>query len=130
MTHAHTYDEFLDLVEELGYLEDREHVDMAVKMVLGILASRMPEEQARKFTRALPEPLTFERLYGHQKAVLGIKVDQYVCEVGDKFGLEPDEARDLIDTVINIARDSLDPQTLADLEDHLPYRWARTIEEA
>lgn len=130
MVHLHTYDEFLDAVEELGYLDDREHVDMAVKMVLGILASRMPEEQARKFTRTLPEPFTFERLYGHQKVTLGIPVEEYVCEVADKFGLESEEARDLIDTVLSIARDSLDPRTLADLENHLPYKWAKTIEEA
>lgn len=52
------YEDFIRAVSELDFIQDEEEADSAVKAALGILASRLDEEEARKLTEYLPNPLT------------------------------------------------------------------------
>src|SRR5436309_1356740 len=61
------YQQFIQETRKLDFIPDEETADAAVKAALGVLASRLDEEHARKFTAKLPEPLTYERLRGHQQ---------------------------------------------------------------
>lgn len=122
------YDEFTREVMDLNVVRDPDQADAAVKAVLGILASRLKEPQAEKLTQNLPEPLTLEKLRSHQKrTAIPLTVDEYVAEVAAQFKLSLDEAQMLIETVLGIAKENLDDQTLDELESNLPDDWADLI---
>lgn len=124
------YGKYIEALEELGFVDSAESADSKVKAVLGILASRLEAPYSRRFTEHLPDPLTHEKLVGHQATVTGITVEQFVRDVADQFRLSTDESQLLINSVIGLAKEDLDEETLEEIEDHLPTEWARMVREA
>lgn len=124
------YQEIIRRVKELDFIGDEETADAAVKAVLGILASRLDEVQARRLTESLPEPLTLERLRGHQKRIEEISVAQYIAEIGTQFKISTDQANTLINTVLHIAKEATGDGVLVEIENRLPSDWAETIQKA
>lgn len=101
------YERFIQDVQNTGIVTDRESADAMVKAVLGILAGRMTEDQARRLTEDLPEPLTLEELRSHQKYVLNISPEEYTRVIMDQFNLDEEQARALIDTVLLTTKDCI-----------------------
>lgn len=124
------YNDFVNAVENLGYFEDRERAESAVKAALGILASRLEEDEARALTADLPDPLTFEKLRGHQANVTDITFDQYIAELAIAFGLDEDEAHTLVNSVFHLMKDSLEEGVLDEVEGNLPRDWATAMRRA
>ncbi|MBI5642722.1 MAG: DUF2267 domain-containing protein [Deltaproteobacteria bacterium] len=124
------YQKFVNDVENLGFIKDPDTADAAIKAVLGILASSMEEPQARKLTEKLPEPLTYDRLVGHQARLLDISIDEYVAEIGTQFGLNDDEARELVDTIFHNTKKAVGEDTLTELEYDMPSEIAEEFENA
>ena len=124
------YEHFIDKVEQLSFIQDRETADAAVKAVLGILASRLTEDEAQKLTSRLPGPLSLERLRGHQVRTEKISVDEYIVEVAQQFKLSGEDAQKLIMTVLHQAKEALGGETTSELEHVLPADWKETIEKA
>ncbi|MHB9028506.1 MAG: DUF2267 domain-containing protein [Candidatus Latescibacterota bacterium] len=121
------YNNFVQNVQNLDFIDSRETADAAVKAVLGVLASRMTEEQARMLTQKLPYPLNLEKLRGHQKHVLGISPDQYIGVIRTQFNLSEDQTRVLIDTVLRSTKETLGEETFAELQEHIPSEWAAAM---
>lgn len=124
------YEDFIDDVSDLDFIQDRDIADAAVKAVLGILASRVKESEAKKLTEDLPDPLTLERLRGHQRRVTPISAEQFVDEIGAQFSLNRDQARELVNTVLHTAKDAVAEETISELEEKLPSDWAGMVENA
>ncbi len=99
------YDKLLEAVKELDFIPDPETADAAVKAVLGILASAMNEDLDREFTESLPEPLTYDRLRGHQARPLEIDVERYIDGLAAQFCLPEEQARQLIIKTLALARE-------------------------
>ena len=123
------YERFLQDVLNTGIVRDRESADAVVKAVLGILASRMTEDQARRLTENLPEPLTLEELRSHQNYVLNISPEEYTVTIMNQFSLDEDQARALIDTVLLATKDTVGKDMYEELKEHLPADWAKVFEE-
>lgn len=119
----------LDAIETLDFIPDEKTAEAAVKAVVGTLASRLPEERARKFAGALPEPLTYEKLRGRQTTVTDISSEQYVRGISEQFGVERDQAQSLICTVLSAALEEVDEVVFSDLEEGLPADWKELVRQ-
>ncbi len=124
------YDRFIQEVRNLDFIENNETADAAVKATLGILVSRLTEEQARNFTRNLPDPLNLETLRSHQKRAIGISPDEYTGVIRTQFNLGEDQARALIDTVLRSTKATLGEEAFYELRHHMPPEWADVVERA
>ena len=122
------YDEFIEEVLDLDFMEDEEEADAAVKAVLGVLTSNMPEPQARTFAERLPDPLTLEKLRGQRK-MTQISADQYLAVISDQFDIDDFQARTLIRVVLQVAREAVGNETFAELEEYMPSDWVEIMEE-
>jgi hypothetical protein len=81
------YSTFLDKIQSLDFIEDRETADAAIKAVLGIYMSSIDEDRAHKLAENLPEPLILENLRGQQRTKTQVTPDQYLQEIQDQFSM-------------------------------------------
>ncbi len=123
------YEDLLEGAMRTKAIADRETADGVVKAVLGILFSRMPEEDAREFALSLPAPLSFDRLRGHAMPS-GLTMEQYTREIAMQFGVSHEEARQVITSVLHEVKAGLDPGALRRWERHLPLDWIGELESA
>ena len=82
-----TYEDLLQQARRSELFQDQETMESAIKAALGIFASRLDEEPARRFTSVLPKPLTYDVLRGGQANVTNISAGQYVNKVAEQFHL-------------------------------------------
>ncbi len=101
------YQKFTDAAQECEFITDPAMADAAVKAILGIFARSLEEDEARRLTESLPEPLTLERLRGHQERRLKISLPQFISEIGEEFRLTDAQAALLIMTVLRKAERAL-----------------------
>jgi uncharacterized protein (DUF2267 family) len=123
------YQEFIDEVMDLDFIEDEDIADAGIKAVLGILAGNIPEEEAQLLTEGFPQPLSYEKLRGMQKNITGISAEQYITEIANQFDIDEDDARMLINTVIQVARDAAGDEVFNEVEDSLPPDWVEILQE-
>ena len=125
------YDQFLQAVEHLDFIRDRQEADAATKAVLGIFSSRLREPQARHMDQQLPFPLTEQRLRGHQaKTVLAITVPEYVAEIAVQFHINDNQALELIRTVLHQMKETVDNETMAEIENSVSPDWNTLLKNA
>ena len=124
------YEEIIKRISKLDFIKDDQTADAAVKAVLGILAGRLDEVQARKFTEKLPEPLTLEKLRGLERRVDPITVDYYISTIGTQFALTKDQASTLVQNVLHLAKEVTGDGVLVEIERFLPSDWAEAIQKA
>lgn len=124
------YSSYVEQVRNLEFIPDEATADAAVKAVLGILVSRMDEEEARRLCDTLPQPLDYDTLRGHQVRPLDISVDQYFIEIGNQFNLDYNQARVLVTRVLHCVKESLDRPTIDEIEEGLPNDFVQAIEQA
>lgn len=122
------YKALVKSVSRLDFIETEEVADAAVKAALGIMVSRLNEDEARRLTSYLPEPLTFEKLRSHQARDLKINREEYVSEIATQFKIREDEARTLIKTVLQTTKENLPQDQVQELEDNIPDDWATLMD--
>lgn len=115
-----SYEDYLDAVEDLDFVEDRGTADAVVKAILGIVASSLDERRAKKLAAHLPDPLTIGKLRSHQAQKLDITVREFAAEIAAEFGYTDQEAMEAIQTVLHVAKSSISESTLMEIEDNLP----------
>ena len=98
------YNQMLQKVQELDFVSNKDTADAMIKSVLGHLASRMKEAQARKFTQDLPQPLSLEKLRGHQVNNPTISLDQFVNDLRDQFHITNEQVQSLIKTILHTVK--------------------------
>ncbi len=124
------YKQLVDSALRCNVFEDQNTADSAVKAILGILASRMSEEDAREMSSRLPSPLSLDKLRHRQGWPLGISFNQYRYEIADQFHVSQDQAEAVICSVLHEIKEGFSPDTLHKWEQHLPGDWAEEIERA
>jgi uncharacterized protein (DUF2267 family) len=115
------YRKFIDAVQKLGFIQDEQTADAAVKAVLGILASSVNHSMAQNLASVLPEPLDYERLRGHQARPVAITPERYIKDMVAQFGWREDEARAAIVAVLDKARDAVQNNEIRILIETLLY---------
>ena len=118
------YKEFLDCARQQHFVQDP---DAAVKAVCGILASRFEEGDARKFTSKLPQPLTTERLRGHQANPPEISVEDAASTLVQQFQISPEQAAELFRSLTHFARNAVGREVFEKAAQSLPRDWAELL---
>jgi uncharacterized protein (DUF2267 family) len=124
------YERLLENVEKLDFIPDRETAEAAIKAVLGTLASRMKDVQAHRFADTLPEPLTYNKLRGHQINITSISLEQFVRSLGSQFKLNIEQTQTLIRTIFRITKESTPRDSVQEWEQGLPEEWKAVVENA
>ncbi len=122
------YENFIQEVRKLDFMQDDQAADSAIKAVLGILASRMEEPGAKKLTENLPNPLTLEKLRGHQATPTRISADDYVSGIADEFSLDNSQSKGLINKVLHVTKDTIGQDTIRRARELSPGRLGRSTE--
>ncbi|MFP4012834.1 MAG: DUF2267 domain-containing protein [Chitinispirillaceae bacterium] len=124
------YSAILMRVESLPFVENEQKADAMIKSVLGHLASRMNEEEAKQFTKDLPKPLGINELRGHQINVTTISLDQFVSDLKEQFKISTDQVQSLIRAVLHIVKEDTPSDHLKHWQEGLPSEWASMLENA
>jgi uncharacterized protein (DUF2267 family) len=124
------YEEIVMRVEDFGFVRNRDMADAVVKAALGILASRLDEGQARKFTERLPDPLNLELLRGHQERPVEASFDDYVEKLAGQFKISPEDARKLVNRIFHLAKEIVGEEIAREMQTRLPPDWGKAIGEA
>lgn len=123
------YQEILDYVGTLDFVPDRETADSMVKAVLGTLCSSVDEQQCTMLCDKLPEPLTVEKLRSHQARKNQPSFQEYILEIRTQFGLNDDQAFELVDAVIRVTRQAVGDDTWNRFTEHLPAELGQAIKK-
>ncbi len=124
------YQQILQRVHTLDFVENRERADAMIKAVLGTLASRMRSPLAHQFANDLPEPLDYETLRGHQAHSTNSTTEQFFRGICSQFRLSEDHARTLVQTVLHCAKDHQPIEEIESWEQGLPADWVALLEKA
>ncbi|MBW7957098.1 MAG: DUF2267 domain-containing protein [Deltaproteobacteria bacterium] len=124
------YSRFINEIKKFDFIGNEGRADALIKAVLGILASSMDDDTARKFTERLPEPLTFEKLRGHQARPVEITIEEFFSEIGAQFRINPEQAKTAVDAVFHLVKEAVGAHTLSEAEYSMPPDVAEEIEAA
>jgi uncharacterized protein (DUF2267 family) len=122
------YQEFVDYIGTLDFAGDRQTSDAMIQAVLGILFSSVDEPAAEHLAEHLPEPLTVENLRSRQVRKSALSFHDYVQEIRQQFGLNEDEAFELIDSVVRVTREAAGQYTWSRFVEHLPAELGQAIQ--
>lgn len=112
------------------FIQDDAAADAAVKAVLGTLASRLPDDESRTFTEALPSPLNYETLRSHQVNPTAISADDFPVSIATQFKVNEDQANMLIQKVLHVTKQSLDEGEWQQTLQGLPQDWQNRLQAA
>jgi len=98
-----TRDLYLDATMLPGYVETENMAKEAVKTVLGILASKMSDQDARSFITDLPEYMNYKNLRGHQEKLTATTPEDCAGILQDKMKITDEQAEELMLKIISVA---------------------------
>lgn len=124
------YKRFLEEIDYLAFIEDKEAAEAAVKAVVGMLAARLDEPTARHLTEKLPGPLSYDKMVAGWQTPPPASRDEAYAQLAEQFGLDVDEAEELVDTVLRTAMEALDRETVREMESRLPEEWRELLATA
>lgn len=103
---------------------EQKQADAAVKACMGVLASRMTEQDAKEFSNYLPEPLTLASLRNHEPNRKEESLREFFQLMASRFNTDEEEAQKMVEAVLHTAKESLRPQQLNSWREKLPSEWA------
>lgn len=116
-------------VQSLSFIPDTHTADSLIKAVLGHLASRMNENQAREMVKGLPGSLSYTTLRGRQAGEANISTAQFREDIRKQFGLDDDQAAQAIGLITHILKEEFPEQAIRQWEDKLPEDWALLLDQ-
>lgn len=124
------YNEIIRRVRRLDFIRNDEKAAAAVKTVLGVVAGRLSEEQARKLAEKFPE-----QFFGGSPEIEPVKPAAFsVKECNDsicsQFKLSVHQGRTLIRTVLYFTKEASGDTFIMDIKKSLPSDWAEAMEKA
>lgn len=122
-------DYYKETVQALDFIPDEETADKGIKAVLGILASKLDEQEAREFTAELPDYLDYETLRGHQKKPTPVSPYEAVEGIANELNLELGQANELMNKVISVAKEQAKGE-VSDIAAQLSEDWRKALDEA
>jgi uncharacterized protein (DUF2267 family) len=117
------YQDFIDEVEELDFIPERETAEAAVKAVLGIIFMHIDEGLARKLSDLLHEPVALEKLGSHRTKAVPVSFDQFISEISALFRIDKDQSRQIIEAVLYIAKTVLGDGEFEVIRETMPGDW-------
>lgn len=124
------YDQLIQSVKKFTFIGgNEERADAAVKASMGLLASRMSEQDAKEFANYLPEPLTLNTLRSHQQNPNRESLRDYFQIIATQFNTDAAEAQSMVEAVLHAAKESLSPQQFNSWKQKLPAEWARFLDD-
>lgn len=129
MSIQQTQDYYKEIIEPIDFVEDEEMAEEAIKAVLGILASRITEQEAREFTAELPGYLSYETLRGHQLTPTPTSPADTINIIADKFNIEKKQAHELIQKIIGVAKEQAAGE-ISHIAAEISEEWRKAIDEA
>jgi len=119
-----SYQNFFILpLKKLPIVKDDDTADAAAKAVMGILASAVSEEDARKLTEHLPDPLDMDTLRGMQAFSSPVSFEMAVIEIARQFQLSEEDAAELVKAVLGKAKAAVGQTTLMEVAGNLGEDW-------
>lgn len=120
-------DYYKEALMQLDFVESDSMAEEALKAVLGVLTSKLSEQEAKEFTATLPEYLTYETLRGHQAKPTLAKPLDTVEILANKFDLSQDKATELMHEIISVTKAQA-PGELSHMMVELPDEWQKTVD--
>jgi uncharacterized protein (DUF2267 family) len=125
------YESYISQVFKLPFINDVNAADSAIKTVLGMLASRVGEKEARRLTEVLPSELNIVTLREHQQAPIQHSAEQFMESVATQLNLGHLHAKDLVSRVLHCVKESPEgAKTLDGLREVLPPDLAEVVDLA
>lgn len=124
------YDEMIRRVRKLDFIRNDQTADAAVKAVLGILVSRLSDEQARKLAEKFPEHLALNRFGSDDRSMQPISVTEYTAGISAQYKISVHQARTLVRNVLYFTKVASGDNFVLDIKKGLPVDWAEAIQNA
>jgi uncharacterized protein (DUF2267 family) len=124
------YNQLMQSVRKFNFIgDDEKKADAAVKATMGIIASRMSEEDAKEFGNYLPEPLTLDKLRSHQVYQNDVSPKEHCQIMANQFGINEEEAQRMVKGVLHTAREGLSEEQFNSWKRKLPGEWSSFLDE-
>ena len=125
------YRSYIEQVLKLPFVNDEKAADSAIKVVLGILASKLHEDEARRLTDVLPPELNLGTLRGHQQRPIPFTADEFIEAVATHMHLNHQHASNLIFRVFHCVKEAREGAEIMDeIRAALPSDWADVVDRA
>lgn len=124
------YSVILKRVSQLDFVADESEAGAMIKSVLGHLARRMKESNARQFANYLPKPLTYDKLRGQQTYTIDISFNQFAGDLERQYQISTEEVQSLFKAVLNTVKTSVPEDHIKSWAESLPWDWANAIKIA
>lgn len=120
---------YKEAVQALNFIPNEETAEKGIKAVLGILTSKLDEQEAREFTAELPDYLDYETLRGHQEKPTPVSPYDAVEGIANELNLELGQANELMNEVISVAKEQAKGE-ISDIAAQLSDDWREALDEA
>lgn len=115
-------DLYLEAATLPDYIETENMAKEAVKTVLGILASKMSEEDARSFIDDLPEYMNYKNLRGHQEKLTAATPEDCTGILQNKLKIKEEQAQELMLKILSVV-DTENKDKPGDITKRLTPEW-------
>lgn len=123
------YNNLIESINNLEFVENKDQADAAVKATLGRLLSALDEDGAKEISEFLPEPLSLETLRGHQENNLKINRQEFIEEISTEFNLDNNKAEELVKSVFKVTKENLSEDQFKKLKQRMPNELATFIQQ-
>ncbi len=124
------YTEIIRRVRRLDFIRNDQTANAAVKAVLGSLAGRLSEEQARMLAGRFHGQLALDRFEGGNSKIEELSVADYTAAICAQFKISVYQARTLVRNVLYFTKEVSGASALLDIKKSLPTDWAEAIQNA
>ena len=126
-----TYRTYIEQVLKLPFINDEKAADSAIKAVLGMLASKVGEDEAHRLTDILPQELNFGTLRGHQQTLVPYSAEEFIESVATQLHLTRQHASNLVFRVFHCVKESQEgAEVLDEIRAVLSSDWADVVDRA
>lgn len=122
-------DSYQEIIETLDFINSEEEARRETKAVLGIIASSLSDQEAREFAAQLPDYLDYETLRGTPQERDNILPNQCIEILQDEFNLDVDNARALLNQVVEITIREVKGE-VSDVIKDLDDEWKEVFDES
>ncbi|MFP8489781.1 DUF2267 domain-containing protein [Gracilimonas sp. Q87] len=129
MAIQQTQDYYKQALETLDFVKDEEMAEEVVKGVLGVLTSKLSEQEAKEFTAQLPDYLSYENLRGHQANPSPTTAGETIDILSDHFKIDNEQANEAFQQVIGVAKEQASGE-ISDIAAELSNDWREAIDKA
>lgn len=123
-----TRDLYLEAAMLPDYIKNETMAKEVIKTVLGVLVSKLSEEDAQNFVDDLPEYLTMKNLRGHQEKITPATPEDCVSILQEKLKISEEQAQELMLKIISVTKKE-NKDKPGDISKRLTGEWRNVFHE-